>query len=911
MNFSGARWWKFDFHMHSPASNDYGKDEFGLRNLTAREWLLELMKREIDCIALTDHNTGAWIDILKAELVKMKEESCEGYRDIYIFPGMEITVNGGIHLLAIFDLDKTSVNIAELRGAIGYNGTDGDSDGCTDKSFKYVVEEINRRGGIAIPAHVDIDSGLFIEEQGTTLESILKDGMLVAIELCDTNFKKPQIYTDLKLNLTEVIGSDSHKPEAMARNFTWVKMEKPSLEALWLALHDGQDGILRSDKYHSNPNNIKSRFFIKKLIIKNGAKIGRGNVFEVEFSPWMSTIIGGRGSGKSSILNFIRFVLDEEKNLTESLKKDFEEFIRISEGRNQRGMLLKDTEIRLEVWKDNRDIALVWKNGEVYEEHIDNVTKEWIDKGKCISISDRFPVRIFSQKELYEITKNPRAIISLIDKQINKHEIDEEIKILKDRWFQSRGECREILQSLENKKEYEVKLEDTKAKMKLLEESDYKVTLEEYKKMKDTEGLIEIIHNDYNNNNDIISNNLDGLKTINISDDLLSSLDKNSKKDLELIVSKSNIIMNNIKKSVEEYLNLENEWNQTFIGLDWNKYKQEIENKYNDLVSGIGSKNDININTYEQLINYKKQLEIKIKDISEKEIKYSKKKQEGKEIYNQIIEKYKELEGKRKEIINRWNELNLSVKLNLSIMGDAITAEKQFREIIRKTDDRLKKDIYDVNEDGDALGGFIHKLCMINSEDNAIDIWKKREQLIKEVYDYKNHSSYGYSRNFQKHIERLRKETPEDIDRLVIWLPDDKVDIKIYENGKAFDVGIGSAGQRTAAILSLILSLDDSPLFIDQPEDDLDTKRISDLVVEGLRGLKGKQQVIVVTHNPNIPVNGAAEQIIQVGFLRGGIQKQVAGALQQKKVREAICDVMEGGAIALNNRYHRIYKALE
>lgn len=62
----GARWWKFDFHSHTPASNDYGKgiNQDQHKKITPKEWLLSFMRAEIDCVAITDHNSGGWIDLL-------------------------------------------------------------------------------------------------------------------------------------------------------------------------------------------------------------------------------------------------------------------------------------------------------------------------------------------------------------------------------------------------------------------------------------------------------------------------------------------------------------------------------------------------------------------------------------------------------------------------------------------------------------------------------------------------------------------------------------------------------------------------------------------------------------------------------------------------------------------------------
>ena len=67
-----------------------------------------------------------------------------------------------------------------------------------------------------------------------------------------------------------------------------------------------------------------------------------------------------------------------------------------------------------------------------------------------------------------------------------------------------------------------------------------------------------------------------------------------------------------------------------------------------------------------------------------------------------------------------------------------------------------------------------------------------------------------------------------------------------------------SGGQRVSVLLSLLLETDDSrPLVIDQPEDELDNRFLFETVLPALKKLKGRRQVIVATHNPNVVVNGA------------------------------------------------------
>ena len=117
----GARWWKFDFHVHTPASDDYGKgpDQAVLRERSPQRWLLDFMRAGIDCVAVTDHNTGAWIDVLKRANAELQKERPEDYRPLHLFPGVEINVHGGIHMLAILDPGKGRSDIDQLLGAAG------------------------------------------------------------------------------------------------------------------------------------------------------------------------------------------------------------------------------------------------------------------------------------------------------------------------------------------------------------------------------------------------------------------------------------------------------------------------------------------------------------------------------------------------------------------------------------------------------------------------------------------------------------------------------------------------------------------------------------------------------------------------------------------------------------------------
>src|SRR5690606_16840415 len=114
-----------------------------------------------------------------------------------------------------------------------------------------------------------------------------------------------------------------------------------------------------------------------------------------------------------------------------------------------------------------------------------------------------------------------------------------------------------------------------------------------------------------------------------------------------------------------------------------------------------------------------------------------------------------------------------------------------------------------------------------------------------------------------------------------------------------------SAGQKTSAILTFILSYGNNPILLDQPEDDLDNHLIYELIVKRLRKSKEHRQIIIITHNANIPVNGDAEYVIAMNPEVRTIEVLRNGAIEELEIKKEICEVMEGGEDAFQLRSKR------
>jgi len=125
-----------------------------------------------------------------------------------------------------------------------------------------------------------------------------------------------------------------------------------------------------------------------------------------------------------------------------------------------------------------------------------------------------------------------------------------------------------------------------------------------------------------------------------------------------------------------------------------------------------------------------------------------------------------------------------------------------------------------------------------------------------------------------------------------------------------------SLGQNAVALLLIILNAskelsDNRPLIIDQPEDDLDNTYIYNTLVGEFRRSKNDRQIIISTHNPNIPVASDSENILVLKYngAYGYLYKN--GALDDPEINESVLEVLEGGEEALkkrNDKYRNIVK---
>ena len=901
----GGKWWKMDFHLHSPGSYDYGHGDAFLKSLSPEDYLKACMAKELDCIVISDHETFGWIPKLRDALVKLRDENGSDFREIVIFPGIEINVQGNVHLLGIFDPKVPIEKLYEIFGKMDIK-IEGDFR-TSSKSINEVMDIINENGGIAIPAHVDDNSGLFGRYSrrpevpnsdnskgaaSTIKKSALAVDGLLALEVIGDDFSN-EIYKQSHRKLSYVVGSDSHDPSTIAQRFTWVKMGTPCIEALRLALFDTNDGTIRSNKITGNPNNLHGKTYLKKLEISNGRYIGKGNPYVIQFSPWLNCLIGGRGSGKSSIISFIRMVLDRGSELPQKMVPEFKDFAKVYKSRTDLGMLSKfddiETEIKLDMFVDGVERSLRWKNNQIDEWDLE--TREW---HPVVSIQERFPIRMFSQKQLYEMTSDPELLLSILDSKWDsvawRKEIDETI----NNYNENSRKCRNTNGKICERTRLKKMLNDINETISVFENEESKRILSQR----------EVLQKNKSKIHSILSSQLDKLQIIKqyIKNDScsinLDDIDENTQKEIGNWIERIKLFESKVGVLLEEFKDVFKDEDQFFKTLPISCLIAENEIEVQQLMEKFKSLG-IDVDKYGDLIKEKDQNTEQLRILGDIDHELQNCKNEMDIYINKLNDLIKKRYDARMKVINGWNQIG-SLRIKLIPFGDVQKNEASFRSIIRK-ESEFTTDILEKDDEGKIIdGGILAPLLKANTYTVA----SEKLLILK-----KNLTEQG-GKKFQKHLNQLFNIIPESLDELMTWIPEDKLDLDLKIGSQYKPIDAGSPGQRTSAVLSLILGISEMPIIIDQPEDDLDTRNITDIVVNGIENLKKRQQIILVTHNPNIVVNSNSELVTQLDYQRGQISNICSGALQEHSIRDAICEVMEGGKEALEKRYYRIFKAL-
>lgn len=846
---SGLQYVRADFHLHTLKDKEFTYS--GESTSFVGDYVSALKNASINVGIITNHNK---FDIEEYKAIRKAAKK----QDIFILPGVELTVKegaNGIHTLIVFNpeewLENGNNHIQTFLTAAF--ATISNPENRNTKSIfdlKNVFDQLDAYGRdyFIVFAHVDQNSGLFSECRGGLLESLAGFApfrhRVLGLQKSRTRDNLGKFEKCCGYLPALVEGSDPKSISDIGKGdrCTYLKIGEYSYAAIKFALQDYRDRVSESvpDNKHG---------FIESISFQGGKFDGQ----TIMFSRELNTLIGIRGSGKSSILEAVRYVL----GLTAQMDKDYKESL----VKNVFGSGGKAT------------LNVIDKHGKCYSvsrilgERI-NVLDETGNDLNINPISLFDGVQYFGQKDLSSSADHENGLLEkLISGRIGQPSnldncVNELIKTV-ERLLDVSKIPQQMTEVTTQQTELEHKLsifEEKGVADKLKKQSGYAT---DTAKLDAVKNRIDTILRDIRtafSKNSVVSSALDGYS---------SDFNKDIFGDVSIVLSSIDAQLAQIGSCIVEIEKQRSGMDDLISRLkeridsladEFAEIKREIKDDTLDVDSFVKMTAELQ-KTKEKL----KQLSEEASSKSKIEASFTKATRERNEALLATYNAYK-------AETERINQNQTELKIEITFKGDREGFKAQ-----------LKNDFK-----GTGISDIKYQAICDSFTDYAAII---EDWIICDGSKLKGIVTPG---EYVKLEDKLRGQYEELLNRQV----ENKVDI--YYHGKLLRQH--SIGQRASALILFILTQDDNDIiFIDQPEDDLDNKVIYDEVITAIAQKKPYMQFIFATHNANIPVLGDSERVLVVEFQESRIDV-AQGNIDLDSTHKQIVDIMEGGKEAFDKR---------
>jgi hypothetical protein len=865
----GLQYKKLDLHVHTKASHDFNGE------ITPQDIVNKAIEKGLDAIAITDHNTVKWIDDVK--------NAAEG-TSLTVFPGIEISCTGGeygIHIIAIFDVDKDSKYLIGFLGALGITPEEyGKQDSIIEKNITDAIDIIHDWNGITILAHANSSKGVLHDMKGEQRTRIIQNPRLLAVEA--TDFDKPEGKRTIDLlngkdpvykrKLAVFQSSDNRDPngnghslEGIGSRVSYFKLDKINLEEIRQCFIHPEARIAIELK--TNKHNI-----IKSL------QVG-GNGFlknqKFEFHEGLNSVIGGKGVGKSLAIELLRFGMHDTSSNDDLLKDHISKLSKqfgegsavIIEYQLSNGTIYEITRTLRQVdgLEINADVKCI--KLETHEEYQGD-------------IKEMFPILAYSQTEVIKISENKDAQLELIDKFIDKRLVLHKIEEVSKKLLENDIRYSNALMAEEQLQQCNLEINTIKEKIEAIDKALSNELFDEMKKAESKNralgnniGAIEEIVQKINNLiieiNDTSNAQLeDADPDIQSSNELFNRTKANVITDLTSIISNSSTN----KKAAESLLET------------WSLYFADTQAKYNLLVESLGGD--------------KQKSERERQRLETEKLEFEKKAQQ----FQKTADEFGAIKTEREELLNLLESENLAYYE---------LRKQKFDEITSLSDGRLKLSL----EHAQNRNKYTNALVDLLKGGNAVAVPQRKQLaekisprrlidliLARDLNTIENEAGLTLGLA-QKVIEKLwsHEDFPEVLALQHNYYPDDVPQIQFQKGENVFDeLNSLSVGQKCTALLIIALVEGDHPVIIDQPEDALDVVSVWEDIAKKLIGRKNFKQFILTTHNSSVAVAADSDQyiILQSNATEGQIS--IKGAIDRKEVKDSVISHLEGGTEPYN-----------
>lgn len=861
----GGRWVRADFHLHTRRDKEF--EDAGTEQDFVARYVVALKQADIRVGVITNHNKFDRDEFKALRKTARKE-------DIYLMPGVELSVKdgrNGIHTLVVFHDEwvenrESADHINSFLGLTfaGQTGYDN-SNARSNHDLLETLRELDKfeKDYFLIFAHVEENNGLWGGFDGGRITELGQNELFrsrtAAFQKVGTRDRRMKVQGWLGgWYPAEVEGSDPKAMDEIGRGEqTFIKIGAFTFEAVQFALKPGADRIAPSEPSR------QPHSWVRSIRFEGGILDGK----RFDFSDQLNCLIGIRGSGKSAVLEALRYALElpcDETVADWKYKQDLVRFALQSGGKVI--VEAEDAQGRLcEVRRILNDRAGVYVGDQ-------------LRPGVSTQSAVNKPL-FFGQKEL--IPKGEGFERELIEKLLGVRldSTRREIAVQQQRVLDVLANMEKLkdLDALEQ--EYQTKRKDAEFKLELFRQHgveeqlrrqvDFNADVTHARRAVDAaesfvralEGFLSVQEAELSAHGRIESRgNADLMNEFN---DIFARIRRLPEKGRQLLAELRQEVQA-LRAKFSELERRRDALKEEFAAIE-RRLSAQLQQQ-----GSVSVRPDDFVRLNADLQKAKLAIEEITKGKARKAAMQDDLTKELKGLSDLWHREFKQIEAE----IKKLNDGQTALRITAEYKGDKSAFLEQLKANVRGS--RLRE--------------------------------ATLEAIVQQHADFASvHASLAaLCGGMGDSGEVFRKYFNEAKAALLTWQVPNRFIIEYH--GMA--LRDHSLGQRASALILFILSQrDNDVIIIDQPEDDLDNQTIFEDVIKLVRGLKKDIQFIFATHNANFPVLGDAEQVGACSFAAGHGDVKV-GSIDDPDIQKAIVSIMEGGheAFARRKEIYQLWK---
>ena len=894
---SYAYWRKCDFQVHTPRDPNWtGSRPVGLgetvigtgvpatsedvefaRTAWAEAFVDHCLTIGLRAVALTDHHEMVIVPYVQ-RVIEERKKSDPNF-DLWCFPGMELTASGGKQCLIIFDADLSERWREQAQGKLGiaYAGLNNLTatapkvtqltclypdiakllDELEDLRGKYIVlpnvSQGNNHTVLTDGGHRDFRRMPYVGgylDRAQTIDTLSPRNQ-TRLSGSDKTWSSRQIYP--------LPTSDSRTADfsQLGQNNAWIKLAEPTAEAIRQAFL-GHRSRLRIE-----PPKIPT--LVVAMVEIEGSTILQTTSQTV--SPEFNAIIGGRGTGKSSFLEYVAFGLG--RSCFDAPRDHYSGTERMRELINET-LVSKAGSVSLKIVQDNATFQIVRGPSTAHQPQIiyPNRTAQTVTVRELRSL---FPAVVYSQGELAEIGKQAGNRTKLTDllqfvnpdhKRLDdrlaaqieaaKDRVRDSIQAVASNW-DLQSQLRKLTTNRDSLKQRAEALEKTLPTLSPEDQEivDYFGDANDFdtKRVQATKHADQILQG-----LESLSNELTGER--DLSTKLKDNVEQVQQRYRDLYAAfesglkalRSDMADKRTALAVEE--------------TTWREKLQLARNSRDAVLEKFGAHQTVTA----QIIKLREEITEATNQIGDLQAEI-KGQGDPSTTLTDALDELRQVNGTRDTQTLEWaNEIERlssgKIKAVVATAGDILEIRDAVDAIAAKTGSQEATRIRALNE---ALAG--------NSSVDVVD--RLRTDCLALLYWRQIGAASGANRpecpdliSILGETERIRDTATKLMDTtrvaaIATALARPEIRLSYCDGDREISFEKASEGQRAAALLFMLLEQPGGPLIVDQPEGDLDNRIIAELT-DKLHQAKQNRQLLFASHNANIVVNGSAEL---VGYL--------------------------------------------